>query len=1197
MTKTRSKHTGKPHHIEIHDEEETENTHAQVTRGNTRKNQKTGLSYCRPSRDYKKCVKWSGAMNKEIYLMYMRAKPTEKGYQKRLKVLWDENYPTLSNMTARHLAEQVRNIKKKNLISELDRKMIERNFETNIIQPEENTGIEAEHHAEVSQNEEMQDDTNLGDNSQKPDVTGVRENVIIEDKSDIDEIDPRVKEELKVRWRKHFQKYINIDVEEREYRTTINNQPRETLLRVMDIIVSEEIEEIEQQYNMNLWTLNVIYYTTAITLLEHEGKLREMKRRTQTRKKPGWQIRIESRIEAIRKKLSYTYVLIECHKMQHFTKHQRNIKYRMEKQYGKITTSKLKHIQMQLKQDLKIECQKLRDRKVIQQRRYINRLFKNAPKKVYRSMKGQGTVPIKEIPTKEEITHFWGALWENPIQHKDDTPLMKQLDKDYCNNVTQKEYNITDEVLDKVLKKMANDKPGRDLLAGVWIKRMKSIKEKYKEELKKLLNNEKEPPEWLLTSKTLLLPKNKITNQAQNYRPIAIQNTMYKVYTAILAEFIMEHCEENNIITEEQAAGKRGSWGCTDQLLINKMIYDEVTSNRRNLVTVWLDYKKAFDSVPHSWLIRSLEMAKVPEKIILAIRQLMIKWKTKVYLYGESSNVETDFISYLKGILQGDTLSLILFVLSVSPLSHLLQRHEGYKAGKIIRIKNISHLFFVDDLKLYAISIEKMKQMLETVTQFSNEVGMNFGEAKCAYQSIERGRRKPENESLYVNGLNIQEIKEGDNYKYLGIDESVRIDGPLNKDRIRKEYKSRVRKIWKSELNGYNKVIAHNAFAVALVIPTIGILKWTKKEISDLDVITRKILTMTGSFHKAGDTDRLYAHRSKGGRGLRSIEDLYEIRMVGLMEHLEQAAVEHSLLKLVEEHERETIRRLGKEFIERREVYQESSNVKEGTRKEREEKWKRKVTHGYLQKTLSEDETIDMKKTNKWLNLHLPAHTEGYITAIQEQELDTKETRKRREKHPEKKKSMDILCRVCKKAEESVYHLVCACPVLAPTLYLNIRHNQVACILYQEITGNEKMNMKPPPVTSKDQMEIWWDQQIRTITKIEKNKPDIIIWHSDRQLCQIIEITVPLDTNLKKAYKDKQEKYIPLITNMQRVHRRYKYETVIITMGAMGAVPQSLEENLKKLNFAQDRIKTVTERMQKAALIGTMKICKTVMGM
>ena len=45
--------------------------------------------------------------------------------------------------------------------------------------------------------------------------------------------------------------------------------------------------------------------------------------------------------------------------------------------------------------------------------------------------------------------------------------------------------------------------------------------------------------------------------------------------------------------------------------------------------------------------------------------------------------------------------------------------------------------------------------------------------------------------------------------------------------------------------------------------------------------------------------------------------------MVGLMEHLEKVEEEHSLLKLVEEHEKETIRRLGKEFIERREAYQE----------------------------------------------------------------------------------------------------------------------------------------------------------------------------------------------------------------------------------------------------------------------------------
>ena len=89
---------------------------------------------------------------------------------------------------------------------------------------------------------------------------------------------------------------------------------------------------------------------------------------------------------------------------------------------------------------------------------------------------------------------------------------------------------------------------------------------------------------------------------------------MYKVYTAILAEFIMQHCQESSIITEEQAAGKRVSRGCTDQLMINKLMHDEVTSIRRNLVTAWLDYKKVFDSVPHTWIIRSLELAKVPDK-------------------------------------------------------------------------------------------------------------------------------------------------------------------------------------------------------------------------------------------------------------------------------------------------------------------------------------------------------------------------------------------------------------------------------------------------------------------------------------------------------------------------------------------------------------------------------------------------------
>ena len=53
-----------------------------------------------------------------------------------------------------------------------------------------------------------------------------------------------------------------------------------------------------------------------------------------------------------------------------------------------------------------------------------------------------------------------------------------------------------------------------------------------------------------------------------------------------------------------------------------------------------------------------------------------------------------------------------------------------------------------------------------------------------------KGKQKEQSQPLEVNGLIIKEVEEGDNYKYLGVDESVGINGPLNKDRVVKEYKA-----------------------------------------------------------------------------------------------------------------------------------------------------------------------------------------------------------------------------------------------------------------------------------------------------------------------------------------------------------------------------------------------------------------------
>ena len=72
---------------------------------------------------------------------------------------------------------------------------------------------------------------------------------------------------------------------------------------------------------------------------------------------------------------------------------------------------------------------------------------------------------------------------------------------------------------------------------------------------------------------------------------------------------------------------------------------------------------------------------------------------------------------------------------------------------------------------------------------------------------------------------------------------------------------------------------------------------------------------MSGRFHQASDIDRSYVERKKGGRGLRSIEDMYEIRMVRLMKHLDEVKDKHSLLKAVELHEKQTIENLEKNLL------------------------------------------------------------------------------------------------------------------------------------------------------------------------------------------------------------------------------------------------------------------------------------------
>ena len=86
---------------------------------------------------------------------------------------------------------------------------------------------------------------------------------------------------------------------------------------------------------------------------------------------------------------------------------------------------------------------------------------------------------------------------------------------------------------------------------------------------------------------------------------------MYKILTSIITDRTYCFLERHDILPAEQTGCRRRSYGCKDQLLINKAILEEVKSKRKNLSTAWVDYKKGFDSVPHSWIAKSLEICRV----------------------------------------------------------------------------------------------------------------------------------------------------------------------------------------------------------------------------------------------------------------------------------------------------------------------------------------------------------------------------------------------------------------------------------------------------------------------------------------------------------------------------------------------------------------------------------------------------------
>ena len=97
---------------------------------------------------------------------------------------------------------------------------------------------------------------------------------------------------------------------------------------------------------------------------------------------------------------------------------------------------------------------------------------------------------------------------------------------------------------------------------------------------------------------------------------------MCKLFTSVIADQIYAQ-----LLPEEQKGCRKCSRGTNDLLYIDRAVIKEVKSRNKSLAMVWIDYKKAYDMVPHLWIIECLDLFGLAKNIKSLLVNSLEKWK------------------------------------------------------------------------------------------------------------------------------------------------------------------------------------------------------------------------------------------------------------------------------------------------------------------------------------------------------------------------------------------------------------------------------------------------------------------------------------------------------------------------------------------------------------------------------------------
>ena len=105
---------------------------------------------------------------------------------------------------------------------------------------------------------------------------------------------------------------------------------------------------------------------------------------------------------------------------------------------------------------------------------------------------------------------------------------------------------------------------------------------------------------------------------------------MGKILTAQIRKKIYYSLTSRGLFPDEQKGCRKGSRGTAELLFIDQHILNESKTTPKNLAMAWIDYKKAYDMLPRSWILHCLKMYKISHEIINFIEKNPKTWRVEL---------------------------------------------------------------------------------------------------------------------------------------------------------------------------------------------------------------------------------------------------------------------------------------------------------------------------------------------------------------------------------------------------------------------------------------------------------------------------------------------------------------------------------------------------------------------------------------